>query len=215
MLSNNIEGSTMELVKFFQQGGLFMYPIIIVMAIGIAISIERFIFLTKTVNKTNKIWGQINPMLKANDFARAQQLLSGADSHLSRVLNYGFARYKPGAKRERIEAAMEEGVMEVTSEIEERTHYLATLANVATLLGLLGTVGGLIEAFAAVAGADPAEKAELLSASISIAMNSTALGLGAAIPLLLIHSFLATKSSKLLDTIEMAAVKCSNLLVEE
>jgi len=205
----------MELIKFFQTGGIFMYPIIIVMAIGIAISIERFIYLTKTVNKTQKIWKQINPMLKANDFARAQQALAGGDSHLSRVLNYGFARYKPGANRERIEAAMEEGVMEVTSEIEERTHYLATLANVATLLGLFGTVGGLIEAFAAVAGADPAEKAELLSASISIAMNSTALGLGAAIPLLLIHSFLATKTSKLLDTIEMAAVKCSNLLVDE
>lgn len=205
----------MDLIKFFQHGGFFMYPIVIVIAVGIAISIERFIYITNTTRKTHKVWKQINPMLKANDFARAQQLLGTLDSHLSRVLNYGFARYKPGAKRERIEAAMEEGVMEVTSEIEERTHYLATLANVATLLGLFGTVSGLIEAFGAVANADPAEKAELLSASISIAMNATALGLGAAIPLLLIHSFLATKSAKLLDTIEMAAVKCSNLMVDE
>jgi biopolymer transport protein ExbB/TolQ len=205
----------MDLIKFFQHGGFFMYPIVLVIAVGVAISIERFIYITNTTRKTHKVWKQINPMLKANDFARAQQLLSTLDSHLSRVLNYGFARYKPGAKRERIEAAMEEGVMEVTSEIEERTHYLATLANVATLLGLFGTVSGLIEAFGAVANADPAEKAELLSASISIAMNATALGLGAAIPLLLIHSFLATKSAKLLDTIEMAAVKCSNLMVDE
>jgi biopolymer transport protein ExbB/TolQ len=205
----------MELIKFFQHGGIFMYPILIVIAVGIAISIERFIYLTKMTNKTHKVWKQINPMLKASDFARAQQALATLDSPLARVLNYGFARYKPDAKRERIEAAMEEGVMEVTAEIEERTHYLATLANVATLLGLFGTVSGLIEAFAAVAHADPAEKAELLTASISIAMNATALGLGAAIPLLLIHSFLATKSSKLLDTIEMAAVKCSNLLVDE
>lgn len=205
----------MDLIKFFQHGGFFMYPIVLVIAVGVAISIERFIYITNTTRKTHKVWKQINPMLKANDFARAQQLLSTLDSHLARVLNYGFARYKPGAKRERIEAAMEEGVMEVTSEIEERTHYLATLANVATLLGLFGTVSGLIEAFAAVANADPAEKAELLSASISIAMNATALGLGAAIPLLLIHSFLATKSAKLLDTIEMAAVKCSNLMVDE
>ena len=192
-----------------------MYPIVIVIAVGLAISIERFIYLSKMTSKTEKVWSQINPMLKASDFARAQQALSTLNSPLARVLNYGFARYKPGAKRERIEAAMEEGVMEVTAEIEERTHYLATLANVATLLGLFGTVTGLIEAFSAVAGADPAEKAELLSASISIAMNSTALGLGAAIPLLLLHSYLATKSSKLLDTIEMAAVKCSNLLVDE
>lgn len=204
-----------QLVKFFQTGGFFMYPIVIVMAVGLAIAIERFIYLSKTTNATNKIWKQINPMLKANDFARAEQSIANSTAPLARVLSYGFARFKPNVKRERIEAAMEEGVMEVTSEIEERTHYLATLANAATLLGLFGTVSGLIEAFSAVAGADPATKAELLSASISIAMNATALGLAAAIPMLLIHSYLATKASKLIDTIEMAAVKCSNLMVDE
>lgn len=205
----------MNLIIFFKTGGFFMYPIIMVIALGIAISLERFFYLVKTTNITHKTWKQINPMLKANDFARAQQSIANSDTPLARVLNYGFARYKPNAKRERIEAAMEEGVMEVTPEIEARTHYLATLANVATLLGLFGTVSGLIQAFGAVANADPSEKAELLSASISIAMNATALGLGAAIPLLLIHSFLATKTSKLIDTIEMAAVKCSNLMVDE
>jgi biopolymer transport protein ExbB len=205
----------MNLIIFFKTGGFFMYPIVMVIALGFAISIERYFYLAKTTRITDKTWKQINPMLKANDFARAQHSIANANTPLARVLNYGFARYKPNAKRERIEAAMEEGVMEVTPEIEARTHYLATLANVATLLGLFGTVSGLIEAFGAVANADPAAKAELLSASISIAMNATALGLGAAIPLLLIHSFLATKTSKLIDSIEMAAVKCSNLMVEE
>lgn len=205
----------MDLIKFFQAGGFFMYPIVLVIAVGIAISIERFIYLIRVTNSTNKLWKQINPMLKASDFARAHQVLANNSAPLARVLNYGFARYKPDAKRERIEAAMEEGVMEVTSEVEERTHYLATLANVATLLGLFGTVVGLIEAFGAVAGADPTEKAELLSASISLAMNATALGLGTAIPFLILHSYLATKASKLLDSIEMAAVKCSNLMVDE
>ena len=79
--------------------------------------------------------------------------------------------------------------MEVTPLMQERTHYLATLANIATLLGLLGTIIGLIDAFTAVSTADPAQKAELLSASIAVAMNTTAFGLVAAIPLLLLHSF--------------------------
>ena len=85
----------------------------------------------------------------------------------------------------------------------------------ATLLGLLGTIIGLIQAFTAVAAADPAEKANLLSGSISVAMNTTAFGLVVAIPLLLMHSLLATRTTKLVDTIEMAAVKCSNLMVNE
>ena len=55
------------------------------------------------------------------------------------------------------------------------------------LMGLLGTVIGLINAFAAVSNVNPAEKTSLLSASISVAMNNTALGLGLAITLLLAH----------------------------
>lgn len=205
----------MELIKFFQSGGAFMYPILIVMALGLAIALERFLYLSKSQAATNKVWKQINPMLKADDFSRAQQVLADSNNPLARVLSYGFSRFKPNVKREQVEAAMEEGVMEVMPELEQRTHYLATLANVATLLGLLGTIIGLIQAFTAVAAADPAEKADLLSASISVAMNTTAFGLTAAIPLLLLHSYLATKTSKLSDTIEMAAVKCSNLMTDE
>lgn len=192
-----------------------MYPILIVMAVGLAISLERFLYLSKMYKASNKVWKQINPMLKANDFARAQQAVTDSSNPLARVLSYGFARFKPNVKRDQVEAAMEEGVMEVVPELEQRTHYLATLANVATLLGLLGTIIGLIQAFTAVAAADPAEKADLLSASISVAMNTTAFGLIVAIPLLLLHSYLATRTSKLIDTIEMAAVKCSNLMVDE
>ena len=86
--------------------------------------------------------------------------------------------------------------MEVMPQLEKRTHYLATFANIATLLGLLGTIIGLIRAFTAVSGANPAEKADLLSASISVAMNTTAFGLIVAIPLLLMHAVLQTKTTE-------------------
>jgi biopolymer transport protein ExbB len=205
----------MELVKFFQTGGTFMYPILLVLALGLAIAIERFIFIMQTQGKTKKIWGQIVPMLKAQDYDRALKLTETVKTPLAVMLNYGFARKSANASREVIESAMEEGMMEVLPDLEERTHYLATFANIATLLGLLGTIIGLIQAFTAVAGADPAEKADLLSSSISVAMNTTAFGLVAAIPLILIHSFLVTKTARLVDNIEMAAVKCLNLISEE
>jgi biopolymer transport protein ExbB len=205
----------MELVKFFQTGGPFMYPILLVLALGIAIAIERFIYITRTQGSTNKVWKQMMPMLKANDYDRAEKVVNSIKTPLATVLSYGFTRLRKNAKRERIEALMEEGIMEVTPELEQRTHYLATLANIATLLGLLGTIIGLIQAFTAVAAADPAEKADLLSASISVAMNTTAFGLTAAIPLILIHSYLSTKTTKLVDNLEMAAVKCLNLMSDD
>jgi biopolymer transport protein ExbB/TolQ len=109
---------------------------------------------------------------------------------------------------------MEEGLMEVIPRLEKRTHYLATLANLATLLGLLGTIMGLIEAFTAVAAANPQEKADLLSASISVAMNTTAFGLMVGIPLLFIHTVLQTKSTEVVDSLEMASVRFVNMLTE-
>lgn len=202
----------MEIVKFFQTGGAFMYPILIVMGLGIAIIIDRFTYLMRTDRSIRNTWDEIVPMLRARDYVRARKLVEGLNNPMSRVLSYGFSRLNPSVRREQLEAAMEEGVMEVVPELSLRTHYLAMLANVATLLGLLGTIVGLIQAFTAVANANPAEKAELLSASISIAMNTTAFGLIVAIPLLAFHSFLSTKTGRLIDTIEMAAVKCANIL---
>lgn len=192
-----------------------MYPILAVFVLGLAIAVERLLVISATQKKTNRVWKQLTPMLKANDLARAENVLQSQSTPLARVLQYGLAKLRQNATREAVEAAMEEGIMEVMPELEQRTHYLATLANIATLLGLLGTIVGLIQAFTAVASADPAEKADLLSASISVAMNTTAFGLVAAIPMILIHSFLATKTTRLVDNIEMATVKCLNLIVKD
>ena len=205
----------MDLVQFFQSGGPFMYVILAVLAFGLAIAAERLFVVTATQAKTNRVWKQLTPMLRANDLTRAEMLLQHYETPLARVLQYGLAKLRTNARREAVESAMEEGIMEVMPQLEQRTHYLATLANIATLLGLLGTIIGLIQAFTAVAAADPAEKADLLSASISVAMNTTAFGLTAAIPMILIHSFLAAKTTKLVDNIEMATVKCLNLITEE
>ncbi len=205
----------MEIVKFFQTGGPFMYPILIIFSIGMAIALERFVYLRKAQILTKKTWMQLVPMLKADDIPRAVKLTESVDTPLANILNYGFCRYGANSRREMIEAAMEEGMMDAMPELEQRTHYLATYANVATLLGLLGTIVGLIQAFTAVASADPAEKADLLSASISVAMNTTAFGLMAAIPLLLIHSYLVTKTARLVGNLENAAIKTINLIIRE
>jgi hypothetical protein len=71
---------------------------------------------------------------------------------------------------------------------------------------------GLIEAFTAVANANPAEKADLLSASISVAMNTTAFGLMSAIPLLLFHAKLTSITGQIIDSLEMASVKALNTI---
>ena len=203
-----------SIVGFFQDGGLFMYPIVLVLAAGIAIAIERYLFLTSTQVRSNALWGEVTPFIKAGKFNEAVAVTRQSKAAIATILTYGLNRIKTARRRDDIEKAMEESLMEVMPQLEKRTHYLATFANIATLLGLLGTIIGLIRAFTAVSGANPAEKADLLSASISVAMNTTAFGLIAAIPLLLMHAVLTTKTTEIVDSLEMASVKFLNTVTE-
>ncbi len=199
-------------IKFFQDCGLFIYPSILIMALGLTIAIERFIFLTKARSENRKVWAQLLPLLQKGQFKDVQGMTAASDAAIGKIVNNGLMRMASPGRREDVDAAMEEGMMEIVPRLEKRTHYIATFANVITLVGLLGTIIGLIKGFTAVAQVNPAEKAELLSASISIAMNNTAFALMVAIPFLLIHSFLQAKTSEIVDGLEAAKISFLNLV---
>jgi biopolymer transport protein ExbB/TolQ len=199
-------------VKFFQDCGLFIYPSILIMALGVSIAIERFIFLNRARSQNRKVWTQVLPLLQGGQFKEVQSITAKSDAAIGKIVNYGLTRMQSPGRREDFDAAMEEGMMEIVPRLEKRTHYIATFANVITLVGLLGTIIGLIKGFTAVAQVNPAEKAELLSASISIAMNNTAFALMVAIPFLLIHSFLQAKTSEIVDGLETAKISFLNLV---
>jgi biopolymer transport protein ExbB len=203
-------GAFYSIVGFFQKGGMFMYPILLVFAIGVALAFERWVQLTWTRNQNRKMWLQVQPVLSEGDFDSAREMVNEDKSTISQMLAMGLARQGAVRRREDIEISMEESMMEIIPQLEKRTPYVGLLPNIATLLGLLGTIMGLIEAFTAVANANPAEKADLLSASISVAMNTTAFGLMVAIPLLLVHAKLTSTTGQIVDSLEMASVKALN-----
>ncbi len=200
------------LVKFFQDSGLFIYPSILIMAVGLSIAIERFVFLQRSRSENRKLWEQILPMLQAGKFKDVHGITARSDAAIGKIVTYGLQRLQTARRREDIDAAMEEGMMEIVPRLEKRTHYIATFANVITLVGLLGTIIGLIKGFTAVAQVNPAEKAEMLSASISIAMNNTAFALMVAIPFLLVHAFLQARTAEIVDGLEAAKISFLNLV---
>ena len=187
-----------SIVTFFQKGGLFMYPILLVFVAGMAITIERWFHLNHVRNVNRKMWDVLHPILDKGDFDKARTVISKDKSTISQMLGMGLARLGMVRRREDVEIAMEESMMEIIPQLEKRTPYVALLSNIATLLGLLGTIMGLIEAFTA------------LSASISVAMNTTAFGLMSAIPLLLFHAKLTSTTGQIIDSLEMASVKALN-----
>jgi biopolymer transport protein ExbB len=201
-----------SIIAFFQKGGAFMYPILLVFAIGLAISVERWIQLVRIRSGNHKMWIQLYPLLRKGEFEKARQMANKDKSVIAQMLGMGLARQGAVRRRDDIEIAMEESMMEIIPQLEKRTPYVALLSNIATLLGLLGTIMGLIAAFTAVANANPAEKADLLSASISVAMNTTAFGLMSAIPLLLFHAKLTSTTGEIVDNLEMASIKALNTI---
>ena len=199
-------------VKFFVDCGLFIFPSLTIMAIGLAIAVERFVVLNRTANENRKAWEKMLPLLQGGRIKEVLGLSTKSDAAIGKIVNYGLTRMQSPARREDVDNAMEEGMMEIVPRLEKRTHYIATFANVITLVGLLGTIMGLIKGFTAVAQVNPAEKAEMLSASISIAMNNTAFALMVAIPFLVVHAFLQAKTSEIVDGLEAAKISFLNLM---
>ncbi len=202
-----------NIAKFFVDGGVWMYPIALMSVIGVAIIIERFIFLFFKYNiNGNAFMAQIQKLVMANNIDRAIKLCNAAPSAaLPKVIKSGLTRANKGEME--IENAVEEATLEVIPSITKRTNTLQAVANLATLLGLLGTVIGLIQAFEAVAAAAPDQKAALLTKSISIAMNTTAFGLIVAIPCMGAHVILSGITKKIIDEIDQYSVKLENLLI--
>jgi biopolymer transport protein ExbB len=199
------------MIKFFQDSGLAIYPSILIAAIGLAIAIERFVFLAKARAQNRLLWDKIQPHLQNGKLKEVHQMASGSDAAVGKIVANGLQRMQSPGRREDIDAAMEEGMMEIVPRLEKRTHYIATFASVIVLVGLLGTIIGLIKGVTAVAQVNPAEKAEMLSASISIAMNNTAFALSVAIPFMLIHSFLQARTSEIVDGLEAAKISFLNV----
>jgi biopolymer transport protein ExbB len=202
------------IINFFKDGGFVLFPLALIFVVGVVISIERWWFLTVETARNRSLWDEVSPHLGAGNFKAAIQLANASSAQIGTVLKYGLARLSTARRRDDIQQAMEESLLEIVPRLEKRTPYLSALANIGMLVGLLGTIIALINAFGAVSQANPAEKASLLAAAISEAMNATASGLFVAITLLLTHMFLEAKTTSLIDSLEIAVVKFLNSITE-
>jgi biopolymer transport protein ExbB len=204
MVVNGIAG-------FIQSGGVFMWIILLIWGVGMAISLERFVklFFRFDVDGTS-FMNELQRYILSNDIQGAIRVCSGSVAMLPKVLKSGLKR--SAQTGDQIQNAIDATSLEVIPKVELRLNYLQLIANISTLFGLLGTIQGLMQSFSAVASVDPAQKAELLAAGISKAMNTTFLGLLAAITIMMLHTYLTSKSDKIINEIDEFSVKLMDLL---
>lgn len=198
------------IVTFMAQGGVFMWIILLVWGCGVAIAIERFLRFKKFDVDGPSFMNELQRYVLSNDIQGAIRICSGTIAALPKVLKSGLKRSNQG--NEQIQNALDATALEVIPKVETRLNYLQLIANLSTLFGLLGTIQGLIQSFSAIAAADPEQKAEILASGIAVAMNTTFLGLMAAISIMILHSFLVAKSEKIIGEIDEYSVKLMDLL---
>jgi biopolymer transport protein ExbB len=202
-----------SLAKAYHDGGIGMHPIFVSLVFVIAVLIDRIrvLFFSAAMDKEAFLRG-LKKHIYSGDLDKAISFTaSQKKTPLTSVIKAGLINVPKGEAD--VQAAMDEATLRESPRIERRTGYLAMLGNVATLLGLFGTIVGLIHAFAAVASANPADKATILASSISEAMNCTAFGLATAIPALVAYSLLQGRTQHMVDEINESAVAVLNLIV--
>jgi len=200
------------LFSIFTDGGSFMFVILGVSIIAMALFLERAAFLYFRMNlNMDKAFMRVLVPLEKENFQRAIEECTRLEKHpLGGVLKAGLL--KADRKDQEIERAMEEKILNEMPKVKARVNLLTLFANIATLLGLLGTILGLITAFQSVSSASDALKQEMLARGISMAMLTTAGGLMVAIPCLAGYYLLNNRSDYLLDKIEEKAMGLANAL---
>lgn len=199
----------------FSTGGIWMWAILAVQIVSIAIIIERVISLyVMRSDSQRKLVDQFENNIKKGEIeAVIQQATRLSSRHpVANVVLIGATTAKNMGGKDEIQSRMDEVLMDENSKLDVRTGFLAMLGNVGTLLGLLGTIVGLIQAFASVANVNAVEKAAMLTSGIAMAMNTTAYGLIMAIPALIMYAILQNKSNKLTEDLNQAALKAFNWL---
>lgn len=201
------------IAKRYEAGGWGMWPITVCLVFMVTILIDRItiLYFKGNISKDAFIRG-LKKHLNAGDLDKAISYVAGQKpTPLTTVVKAGLMNVPKGQAE--VQAAMDEAALRENPRVEKRTGYLAMIGNAAMLSGLLGTVSGLITCFEAVAHVNPADKATILSAGISEAMNCTAFGLIVAIPSLVMFSVLMGRTQHLLDDINETSVGVLNLII--
>ena len=184
-----------DLQERVRQGGLVGYVIIAVAIIGLLIALERFVVLSLMERKVSKQLKTKQP----------------GDNPLGRIME--VYENNPDVDTETLEYKLDEAILKELPGLQRGLAILSLLAAIAPLLGLLGTVIGIIETFQSITlfgTGDP----RAMSDGISQALVTTVMGLVVAIPLLLLHSFLSSRSNRLTHLLDEKSKSFVALLAE-
>ena len=197
------------MLEIFQRGGPLMYPILLCSVIGWAIFLERSYAYFKVRRGLNSLLRHVLPLLQDDLGKEAVELCDRQTTPPAKII--AVVLRNRGCQRSHLKALAEEvGEREVVS-LQRYLGLLGTIANITPLLGLLGTVLGMIRAFNVIATEGVGTPATL-GGGISEALITTAAGLSVAVPMILLHRYLLSRSERLSLELEEATMRIVDLV---
>ncbi|RKY89201.1 MotA/TolQ/ExbB proton channel family protein [candidate division KSB1 bacterium] len=200
------------MVEYFNKGGLFMWPILFLLIVGLVISFERFWTLSRASINTRKFLDKIKGALDKGGVPAAIEVCENTRGPIASIFHAGLLRANRGL--EHVEKAiMNAGSIEMAF-LEKGLVWLATVVSLAPMLGFLGTVTGMVRAFDAIAKANDVSPA-IVAEGISIALLTTLFGLVVAIIIQFFHNYFVAKVDKLIIDMEESSIELVDTLLEK
>jgi biopolymer transport protein ExbB len=201
---------TNELVQRFNEGGGFMWPVLICLVIGLAIGIERIITLNLADTNTRKFLARVKTALDEGGVSRALEVCENTRGPVASVFHAGLLRADEGINAVE-KAVVSYGSIEM-SFLERGLVWLSLFISIAPMLGFLGTVWGMVEAFDAIETAGDISPS-LVAGGIKIALLTTVGGLVVAIILQFFYNYAVSKIDRIVVEMEEASVELIDSLV--
>jgi biopolymer transport protein ExbB len=199
------------MVYYFNQGGAFMWPILALLIIGVMISIERFISLTRASVNTRKFLAKVKEALASGGVEEALDVCASTRGPVASIFHAGLMRANRGV--EHVEKAISNaGTIEMAF-LERGLIWLATVIGIAPMLGFTGTVQGMISAFEAIKAANDISPS-IVAGGISVALLTTLFGLIVAMIIQGFHNYFVSRIDALIIDMEESSTELVDSLIE-
>ena len=193
-----------ELVRRFNEGGGYMWPVLITLIIGLAIAFERILSLNRADINAQKFMANVKEALDNGGVSAAEDVCANTRGPVASVVQAGLLRFDEGMNAVE-KAVVSYGSIEM-SFLERGLVWLSLFISLAPMFGFLGTVVGMVEAFDAIEAAGDISPS-LVAGGIKIALLTTVFGLIAAIILQVFYNYAVTKIDRITADMEEASVE--------
>ena len=201
-----------EIKRIFIEGGAgFMGVVLLALIFGLAIAIERILYLNFATTNTEKLLLEVEEALENGGIEAAKEVCRDTRGPVASIFYQGLSKFDEGIDVVEKSVVAYGGVQ--TGLLEKNMTWISLFISIAPMLGFMGTVIGMIAAFDSIEAAGDISPS-LVAGGIKVALITTVSGLVVAIILQVFYNYIASKIDSLVNTMEDASISLIDILVK-